>query len=173
MYLDSKGMPRHTRRMHVDLLAQSEFAASPEAVFALSLDPERFPATFVGFGPVPPLRRIQLHAPPAVGSTRDVEGADGAFMLERITALDPPRHHAYVLSRLKAPLVWLAREGHADWRITPRGNGCHVVWTYRFALTSPLAWPLAFPILRVFMQGAMQRCLAAMARELVQRPEPT
>ena len=152
--------------MHVDLSADALIQALPEAVFALSIDPERFPPTFVGFGPVPPLRRIVLHAPPAVGSTRDVEGADGAFMLERITAFDPPHHHAYVLSRLKAPLRWLAREGHADWRITPREGGTHVRWTYRFMLTSPLAWPLAFPILRVFMQGAMRRCLREFARTL-------
>ena len=39
-------------------------------------------------------------------------------------------------------------------------------WTYRFVLTSALAWPLAFPVLRVFMQGAMQRCLREFARTL-------
>jgi hypothetical protein len=33
-------------------------------------------------------------------------------------------------------------------------------------LTSPLAWPFAAPLLKVFMQGAMRRCLDAMAREL-------
>lgn len=152
--------------MHVDLSADAVIQAPPAAVFALSIDPERFPSTFVGFGPVPPLRRIVPHAPPALGSTRDVEGADGAFMLERITGFDPPQHHAYVLTRLKAPLRWLAREGHADWRFTPHRGGTEVRWTYRFVLTSALAWPLAFPILRVFMQGAMQRCLREFARTL-------
>ena len=43
--------------MHVDLSADALIQALPEAVFALSIDPERFPPTFVGFGPVPPLRR--------------------------------------------------------------------------------------------------------------------
>ena len=152
--------------MHVDLTAQHVLAAPPDAVFALSIDPDRFPATFVGFGPVPPLRRIILHAPPAIGSTRDVEGADGAFMLERITAFDPPRHHAYMLSRLKAPLRWLAHEAQADWRLTPLTSGTELRWSYRFMLTSPLAWPLAFPILRIFMQGAMQRCLREMSHTL-------
>jgi uncharacterized protein YndB with AHSA1/START domain len=152
--------------MDVELIAQELFRAPPEAVFALAIDPERFPAMFVGFGPVPALRRIELHAPAAVGSTRDVEGADGARMLERITALDPPRHHAYVLSRLRPPLSWLAREALADWRFSAHGGGTQVCWTYRFALTSPLAWAIAYPILRIFMQGAMQRCLGRMARTL-------
>lgn len=152
--------------MHVDLLAEERFAATPQASFELSLDAQRFPALFRGFGPIPALRAIRLHAPVAPGSTREVEDARGVVMLERITALDPPRHHAYTLSRFTPPLRWLAHAAHADWRFAPAAPGTHALWTYRFELTSPLAWPMAFPILRVFMQGAMQRCLAAMAREL-------
>jgi hypothetical protein len=156
--------------MHVNLHAELSIAASAQAVFELSLDPQRFPALFRGFGPIPALRAIRLHGPPSVGSTRDVEDAKGVVMLERITALDPAKRHAYTLSRFTPPLSWLAHEAHADWRFTPTPEGTQVVWTYRFALTSALAWPIAWPILRVFMQGAMQRCLAAMAREL--GPDP-
>jgi hypothetical protein len=152
--------------MHVDLIAESMLPASPAAVFALSIDPGRFPAMFRGFGPIPGLRHIRLHAPPAVDSTREVESEDGAVMRERITSLDPPQQHAYVLDGLKPPLRWLAREGHADWRFDAAGDGTRVTWRYRFNLTSPLAWPLAAPLLKVFMQGAMRRCLDAMAREL-------
>jgi hypothetical protein len=152
--------------MHVNLLVELRFAATPQAAFELSLDPQRFPALFRGFGPIPALRAIRLHAPAAVGSTRDVEDVKGVVMLERITALEPAQRHAYTLSGFTAPLSWLAREAHADWRFTPTAEGTQVAWTYRFELTSPLAWTLAFPILRVFMQGAMQRCLASMAQAL-------
>lgn len=152
--------------MHVDLLAELRLAATAQAAFELSLDPQRFPALFRGFGPIPALRAIRLHAPAAVGSTRDVEDVKGVVMLERITALEPAQRHAYTLSGFTAPLSWLAREAHADWRFTPTAEGTQVAWTYRFELTSPLAWTLAFPILRVFMQGAMQRCLASMAQAL-------
>jgi len=41
-----------------------------------------------------------------------------------------------------------------------------VIWRYRFELATPLAWPLAAPLLTIFMQGAMRRCLAAMAQAL-------
>jgi hypothetical protein len=150
--------------MHIDLQAKAHFSAAPDAVFALAVDSARFPSVFRGFGPIPALRRITLHGPLAVGVTRDVEGADGARMLETVTALDPGRRHAYTLSRLRLPLSWLVRVGQADWTFVPRDGGSDVAWRYRFELTSPLAWPIAAPLLRVFMQGAMRRCLTAMAQ---------
>jgi len=152
--------------MNVLLHAQRSIAAPPEAVYALSLDAERFPALFAGYGPIPGLRRISLHGPAAVGAMRDVEDSAGVVLHERIDALEPGRRHAYTLSGMQAPLAWLAREGRADWRFAPGGAGTQVDWYYDFALTSPLAWPVAAPLLRIFMRGAMQRCLDAMARAL-------
>lgn len=163
--LDSTPAAAETAPMHLDLQAIAHFAAAPERMFALAVDAERFPSLFRGFGPIPALRRITLHGPLAVGVTRDVEGADGVVMLETVTALDPGRRHAYTLSRLRPPLSWLVRVGQADWTFVPRDGGTEVTWRYRFELTSPLAWPIAAPLLRIFMQGAMQRCLAAMTPE--------
>jgi hypothetical protein len=152
--------------MNVLLHAQRTIRASPEAVYALALDAQRFPAMFTGFGPIPGLRRITLHAPPVVGSTRELEDNGGLVMNERITALDPGRRHAYTLSGLHPPLAWLVRTGQADWTFMSVAEGTQVVWTYDFELTSPLAWPIAWPLLQGFMRGAMQRCLDAMARAL-------
>lgn len=158
--------------MDVNLHVSHRFRAPPDAVFALALDPVRFPATFRGFGPIPAIRAISLHAPPAVGSTRELDNSDGSRPLERITALDAGKRHAYVLSGLRAPFSWLVREGHADWSFAPNGVGTDVTWRYRFVLTSPLAWPLAAPLLHAFFATAMRRCLAAMAAVLVTQPEP-
>ena len=152
-----------TGRMWIELQVASSFAAATEVVFALAVDAERFPTLFRGFGPIPALRRISLHGPLAVGVRRDVEGEDGVVMLETVTALEPGRRHGYTLSRLRPPLSWLVRVGHADWTFAPRDGGTDVTWRYRFELTSPLAWPVAAPLLHVFMRGAMQRCLQAMA----------
>lgn len=161
--LDRAKAATETAAMHIDLQATAQFAAAPDAVFALAVDAERFPSLFRGFGPIPALRRITLHGPLAVGTTRDVEGADGAVMLETVTAFDPGRRHAYTLGRLRPPLSWLVRVGLADWTFAPRDGGTAVVWRYRFELASPLAWPIAAPLLHVFMRGAMRRCLHAMA----------
>jgi hypothetical protein len=156
--------------MFVDLRATRTFRCPADAAFALALDPERFPATFRGCGPIPAVRRITLHAPPAVGSTRELENSDGSRPLERILVLDPPHRHAYLLSNLNTPFAWLVRTGYAEWSFSAAPEGSAVRWRYRFELTTPLAWPIAFPLLRVFMTTAMRRCLAAMA-SMLEAPE--
>jgi hypothetical protein len=155
--------------MIVNVCAERMFATPPDAVFELALDAGRFPSTFVGCGPIPALRRITPRAAPAVGSTRDVESADGSVLIETITAFVPPQRHAYTLSGLRPPLAWLVRSGDADWTFMRTDSGTHVTWRYAFTLTNPLAWPLASPLLHVFMRGAMQRCLDVMARVLEAR----
>lgn len=152
--------------MGLELRVERTIKAAPAEVFALTLDSARFPPTFRGCGPIPGLRRIVAQAPSAVGSTRTVESSDGSLLTERIIALDPPHHHAYTLSGLRPPLAWLARAGEADWTFAALGNSTHVSWKYVFTLTSAFAWPLAAPLLHLFMRGAMRRCLTAMAREL-------
>ena len=152
--------------MNILLHAERIIRATPDAVYALSLDATRFPALFAGFGPIPGLRRITPHAPSAVGATRDVEDLGGVVMCERIDALEPGARHAYTLSGLRPPLSWLVRTGRADWTFAAVPEGARVVWTYTFELTSPVVAPLAAPLLKIFMRGAMQRCLDAMAREL-------
>jgi hypothetical protein len=152
--------------MNVLLRTEREIRALPEAAYALSLDTERFPALFTGFGPIPGLRRVTLHAPSAVGSTRELEDNGGLVLEEHITALDPGRRHAYTLTGLHPPLAWLARSGRAEWTFAPVTQGTQVVWTYDFELTGRLAWPIAWPLLHGFMRGAMRRCLEAMARAL-------
>ena len=152
--------------MQIRLLAQHTFPAPRAAVFALALDPARFPATFRGCGPVPAVQRITALAPPAVGSLRELENSDGSRVTERITALEVPSHHAYTLTGLAPPMSWLVRAGHADWTFASVADGTHVRWRYDWELAGPLAWPVAWPLLQGFMRHAMRRCLRAMAEEL-------
>jgi hypothetical protein len=152
--------------MNVLLRVERDIAATAQASYDLSLDAQRFASFFSGFGPIPGLRRVTLQGPLAVGSAREVEDNAGLVMHERVDALDPPRRHAYTLSGLHPPLSWLALAGHANWTFEPLAQGTRVVWTYDFELTSPLAWPIAAPLLHGFMRAAMRRCLDAMARAL-------
>jgi hypothetical protein len=68
-----------------------------------------------------------------------------------------------VLSGLRPPLAWIAREGRADWRFASSGEHTRVEWRYDFTLASPFVWPLAALVLNVCMRIAMARCLGAMA----------
>jgi len=150
----------------IRLTSEQTIDAPSAAVFALAVDPERFPFLFTGCGPVPALRRIALHGPLAVGSTRELESSDGSRLLERITALDPPHRHAYSLSGIRPPLGWLVRAGHADWTFEATGSATRVRWTYDWEPNGWLAYPFAWLLLQCFMRKAMQRCLAAMPSAL-------
>lgn len=148
--------------MSIVLVVQHRFSHSAADVFALSVDPERFPATFAGYGPIPALRRIVLAGPLAVGCEREVHSSDGSVLTERVTALQPPLHHAYTLTGFRAPLGWLVRAGHADWQLQPLREGTLVTWSYRFEPTSTIARTIAAPLLRRCFQPAMQNCLKRM-----------
>jgi len=152
--------------MDLHLTAEQTVDAAPDATFALALDAARFPEFFAGYGPIPAVRAVILHAPPAVGSTREIHNGDGSRLTETITALDPPRRHAYTLTGLRPPFSWLVRSGHADWQFEPVGARTRITWHYRWVLTSPLAWPVAALLLPLCMRRAMARCLAAMAAAL-------
>ncbi|GAB3385442.1 SRPBCC family protein [Lysobacter fragariae] len=156
----------------IRLQVERVLPARPHDAFALALDPVRFPAMFSGSGPVPGLRRITLHAPPAVGSTRELESSDGSMLIERITALESPRLHAYTLSGIRPPLGWLVRAGHARWTFLVQGDATRVEWRYEWEPSNALAWPLAWLLLHGFMQSAMARCLHAMGRELQSQVPP-
>ncbi|MBD8527818.1 SRPBCC family protein [Pseudomarimonas arenosa] len=148
--------------MHLSV--EHVIAAPADALFALTLDVQRFPQLFTGCGPVPGLRCIEHNSPPGIGATRRVESMDGACMIETITFLDPPRRHAYRLSGLRPPLAWLARVGHANWTFSEEATGTRVRWTYDWEPASVFTRPLAWLLLKVFMRTAMTRCLRAMAQ---------
>lgn len=166
MWLDACDRASQTAAMQVAIQVERIIQAAPVAVFELALDPLRFPRTFRGFGPIPSIRAITQDGPPAVGSTRRLDNSDGSRPQELITSLDPPRHHAYTLSGLARPFSWLVREGHAEWTFMPNADGTRVRWRYCFELTAASAWLLAWPLLHVFMRGAMRRCLLDMQQLL-------
>jgi len=157
--------------MQITVAATENCPAPIETVFATLVNPERFPPMFRGFGPVAGIKRIELGQHLAAGAERRVFLDDGAMLTETVTALSAPKHHGYVLRGFVAPMSWLVRQGEADWQLNSTEHGTRVTWNYRFTLTSPLAAPVAFPLLRWFMATAMRRCLKALARSTRPGPE--
>ena len=152
--------------MRITCQAQQTMPCAPAAAFALMVDPERFPATFVGYGPIPGIRAVTLDGPLAVGATRRIHNDDGSILVETITALEAPTHHAYTLGGFRPPFSWLVRRGEADWSLHAGPSSSRVCWRYRFDVTHAWAYPLAALLLRLFMARAMRRCLDNMARML-------
>lgn len=156
--------------MRIMCEAQQTMPCGPHAVFALMVDPDRFPSMFEGYGPIPAIRSVTLDAPLAVGATRRIHNTDGSILTEQVTALDRPVRHAYTLVGFRPPFSWLVTRGESDWTLSTREPGTHVRWIYDFTLTNALAYPLASVVLKFFMSRAMQRCLDNMARLLVTTP---
>ena len=120
--------------MRLTVSAERSLPCTPEVAFRMATSPERFPAFFTGFGPIPAVSGIRLHAPLAVGSTRRVHNADGTVLSDRVTVLDPPVRHAYVLTGFRPPFSWLVTQGEADWTFAGHEFGSRVRWDYEFTL---------------------------------------
>jgi Polyketide cyclase / dehydrase and lipid transport len=146
--------------------ARSSLSTSPESIFDLLVDAARFPPTFRSFGPVPGIRSITLDGPLRVGAIRRVHNADGSELVEQVTILDRPAHHAYTLAGFQPPFSWLVTHGQATWSMRGSGGETEVVWRYAFNVASPLAYPVCALVIRYFMRKAMQRCLRDMAKLL-------
>ena len=156
--------------MRIMCQAQQTMPCGPHAVFALMVDPDRFPSMFEGYGPIPAIRSVTLDTPLAIGATRRIHNTDGTTLTEQVTALDLPVRHAYTLSGFRPPFSWLVTRGESDWALSAEESGTHVRWIYVFTLTSTFVYPLAAVVLKFFMGRAMQRCLDNMARLLATAP---
>jgi hypothetical protein len=92
---------------------------------------------------------------------------DGSVLEEVILDYDPPRRHRYGWSGgAKFPFSLLVRSGTGNWEFTEVDGGTRIVWSYTFGLTSPLAYPLAVPIVRLF-KGWLQQGLDAVRAEVL------
>lgn len=149
--------------MKIHCQAQTFIAGPLHDAFAMTVDPNRFPDFFTGYGPIAGIDSVELDGPLQAGSVRRVRSKDGSELIENVTLLDPPLRHAYLLTGFAAPFSWLVQKGEADWTATASGAGTQLRWDYHFTLASPLALPVAWPMLKWCMTGAMQRCLDNMA----------
>lgn len=139
-------------------------AAVFERAFALA----EMPKLLRGWGPVPGVERAEMLDPGeyAVGKIRRIHNTDGSSLDEEILAHEPPSAHSYRLyGNFRGLAKLLVTEGRGDWRFNELGESrTEVSWRYEFTLTSPLAWPLAVPMMKVafanMQRGTLQRLRA-------------
>ncbi|MEO6172094.1 MAG: SRPBCC family protein [Arenimonas sp.] len=148
-----------TMAMKISCHASQDFVSDASTIFDLVIDADNFPGCFTGYGLIPAIRRVRLAEPLAVGVVRHIYNADNSVLTERVTILDKPHRHAYLLSGFKAPFSWLVKQGESDWHLEKTGTGTRVNWAYEFTLTSFLLYIPSFILLKLFMQRAMQACL--------------
>lgn len=136
-----------------------------EAVFERAFALDWMPKLLRGWGPVPGVERAELldEGDYAVGKTRRIHNTDGSSLNEEILLHEPPSAHSYRLyGGFRGLAKVLVTEGRGDWsfvELDPQRT--EVSWRYEFSLTSPLAWPLAVPMMKVafanMQRGTLQR----------------
>ena len=103
----------------------------------------------------------------STGAKRRIHMTDGTVIEEVILDYDPPTRHRYGWEGgAKFPFSLLVRSGTGNWKFSEVEGGTQVVWSYTFGLTSPLAYPLALPIIRLF-RGWLQQGLDAIRAEIL------
>jgi hypothetical protein len=158
--------------MDIRLVESVVIEATRDRVFAFVTQPDAPARTFRGHGPVPAAVRAEIEGggPLRVGAIRKVHNSDGSVVDEEIVALDAPARQAYRLVRgIKAPLSWLVRGAHGDWRLDGDGARTRVTWTFTFVLRVFLFWPVAALVGRAFRK-AMAKALAETKRQVEAGP---
>jgi hypothetical protein len=134
---------------------------------------EGLPAIFPGKGPIPGVVSawIQGGGRQEVGAVRVCATNDGNQVEERYIEWSPPNAYAYEMTKLKAPLSLMLRKATGTWQFTPEGNGTRVVWWYYGEWTNLAMYPFTALIVKVFLRGAMEDCLARL-KASIERPGP-
>jgi hypothetical protein len=140
-----------------------------EAVFERAFTLTEMPKLLRGWGPVPGVERAELigGGEYAIGKIRRIHNTDGSSLDEEILAYAPPSAHEYRLfGDFRGLAKLLVTEGFGEWRFLEHDESrTEVRWTYEFTLTSPLAWPLAVPMMKIafanMQRGTLKRLKAA------------
>jgi hypothetical protein len=138
-------------------------------VFAFATYSANAPSTIRARGPYAGVRKIEMHEGQSLakGSKRRIFMTDDSVLDETILEYDPPVNHRYAWTGgVKPPFSLLVRSGSGNWDFTETEGGTRIVWTYTFGLTSPLAYPLAIPIVWLF-KGWLQQGLDAIRAEFL------
>ena len=141
----------------------------PEVVWDFAVGCENFPRFLRRLGPLPGVVEVAMldGAAPGPGVRRRVTMTDDSVLVEHVLELSRPTTHRYRWEGgPRPPFSLLVRSGEGSWAFAAAAGGTDVVWSYRFALTTPLVWPLAAPVLlafRAWMARGLTNLRTAMA----------
>jgi len=140
-----------------------------EEVFDFSCRNDTYERNLRPRGPVAGVQRVEFFEGHSLaeGSKRRITLTDGSVLEETILDYSPPTKHRYRWTDgLKGPFAFLVRSGTGCWDFTEVDGGTRVDWGYDFELKSPLAYPLALPIMVLF-KGWLNQSLESIRSDLV------
>jgi len=159
--------------MNVTSSASITIPRARESVFELSTKNETYERALLPYGPVAGVAESKLLEGRALqrGARREIKLTDGAVLTEEILEHDVPTRHRYKwTSGLKPPFAWLVRSGEGTWTFSEVAEGTRIDWGYVFELRSPLAYPIAVPIIALFRRW-QEKSLARVRDLALELPE--
>ena len=139
-------------------------------VYDFAVANETLARVLVKLGPIPGIARAEFAgggSSLAAGVQRRVAMTDGSVIEEEVLEAERPRVHRYRWLRgLRPPFSLMVRSGEACWTFTDAGGGTQIEWVYVFELRSPLVYPVAAPVIRLFrrwMQAGLDRIRAELS----------
>jgi len=142
-----------------------------DEVFEFSCRNETFERHLRKFGPVAGVQSAEFFEGHSLekGGHRRIRLTDGSELDELILEYAPSTLHSYRWTDgLKGPFAFLVRNGTGTWKFSEVQGGTQIDWGYEFELKSPLAYPLALPIMPLF-RGWLKQSLKSIRDELKTR----
>jgi uncharacterized protein YndB with AHSA1/START domain len=140
--------------------------APRERVFRIAATEDSLPRFFRGaLGLIPSIESMKTESPVREGALREVVLGDGSRIVERVTAWDPPRFHAYEAHEKNPLQALLFAKLSASFAFEEEGEGTRVTWTYSLVPRTPFLLPVVALVLFAFRK-AQRRCLEAIKSEL-------
>jgi uncharacterized protein YndB with AHSA1/START domain len=165
------GFPQRGSHMKMTKRASVQIPQPAERVFDFATSCEGFPQFIWPLGPIPGITRAEMIGGrlPEAGAERHIHMTDGNVIEEELLAYDRPSRHRYHWLKPPAfPFSLIISTGEGDWHFTAADGGTRIDWDYTFELTSPVAWPIAAPLLFLFghwMQRALLRARTVLAAD--------
>lgn len=153
--------------MKIHTLAMAEFPVPREKLFAFACQPDVMAKVIQPLGAIPGVERIWIvgGGETKQGSLRRVILTDKTPLDEEVLEFEAPRKHVYRVKGYRGVFASLVKFGQAQWIFSPIDIGTRIVWRYEYELTSPLAAPLALPVIKVAFQKFMQAALTNLQNE--------
>ena len=134
------------------------------------------PQVFTGWGPFPPVTRVEGQAGEwdRVGRTRRPQLGDGGEVTETVVEYTPGVGFAYELIRFTDVFDRLVHGVRGEWVFTPDGDGCMIRWTWEFKARFGRRWLMA-AVVGPLWQRYMRQMMATTVRlaEAAGATEPT
>ncbi len=154
--------------MKVKTKASIHINAPQEKVWKYISNLENLPKYFFGWGPIPAVEKVDIIGKKqmAVGLKQKTTTADGRALEETVLSVRKPEYFDYEIKGFGFPFNLFVIKGGGSWTFTRTDVGTKATWNYFFHLTSPLAYLVAAPLVKLAHQHAMMNALERAKKQL-------